>query len=92
MQVLAFNSRLVDFPTIRTKIKRRFKEAVRLIITRGLTAGESRRGPKLVFCEDAGVDNSKWITTGALLFHVPTFLTFLEGFVEDVLHAVCGTA
>jgi hypothetical protein len=90
MQVLAFNWRVIHCPAVRTKIKRRLKEAVRLLITRSVAAEESRRGPKLVvFCvEDTGVDNSKWITPGELLFHAPTFypsFSFLGGFVEWVL-------
>jgi hypothetical protein len=43
MQALAFNSRVVHCPTVPTKIKRRLKEAVRPIITRGVAAEESRR-------------------------------------------------
>ena len=51
MQVLAFNSRVIhrDCPTVHTKIKHQLKEAVRLVIMRGLAAGESRRRPKLMF-------------------------------------------
>ena len=37
MQVIAFNSRIAVRPTMRTKLKRRLKEAVRLIVTRGAT-------------------------------------------------------
>jgi hypothetical protein len=66
MQVLAFKSRVVLRPTMRVKIKRRLKEAVRLIVTRGAAVEESRTGPKIVFCaEDAGAD--KWIAPGVLL-------------------------
>lgn len=67
MQVLAFNSRVVLRPTVRLKIKRRLKEAVRLIVTRGATVEGSRStGPKIVFrAEDVGAD--KWIAPGVLL-------------------------
>jgi hypothetical protein len=64
MQVVAFNSRVLLRPTVRTKIKRRLKEAVRLIVTRGAAVEESRKGPKIVFrAEDVGAD--KWIVPGA---------------------------
>jgi hypothetical protein len=64
MQVVAFHSRVVAGPTLRTKIRRRLKEAVRLIITRGAAVEASRRGPKVVFrAEDVGAD--KWIVPGA---------------------------
>ena len=57
MQVIVFNSRVVLRPTIRTKIKRRLKEGVRLIVTRGAAAEESRRWPKIVFhAEAVGAD------------------------------------
>jgi hypothetical protein len=50
--------------TVRAKIKRRLKDAVRVIVTRGTAAEESRRGPKIAFCvEDVGAD--KWIVSGA---------------------------
>ena len=65
VQVIAFNSRVVLRPMVRTNIKRRFKEAVRLIVTRGATAGESRRGPKIVFrAVDIGAD--KWVQSSDL--------------------------
>jgi hypothetical protein len=70
MQMLAVNSRLVRRPAVRVKIKRRLKEAVRLIVTRGAAVERSRKDPKVVFCaEDVGAD--KWIAPGALLllFH-----------------------
>jgi hypothetical protein len=64
MQVVAFNSRVLLRPTVRTKIKRRLKEAVRLIITRGAAVEESRRGLKIVFRAE-GVGADKWIVPGA---------------------------
>jgi hypothetical protein len=65
MQVIAFNSRVVIRSVIRTKIKRRLKEAVRLIVTRGAAVEESRGAtPRLVFRpEDVGAE--KWIAPGA---------------------------
>ena len=66
MQVLAFKSRVVLRPSVRVKIKRRIKEAVKLIVTRGAAVEESRKGPKVVFrAEDIGAD--KWIVPGVLL-------------------------
>lgn len=53
-----------------------------------MAAEEPRRGPKLVYCvDDADVDNLKWVTPGALLFHAPIIilLLVLGGFVEWVL-------
>ena len=50
MQVLAFNLRVL-FPTVRIEIRRQLKEATKLIIARGMATEESRRGPKLVFCD-----------------------------------------
>jgi hypothetical protein len=69
MQVLAINSRVVLRPTVRMKIKRRLREAVKLIVTRGAAVEESRKGLKVVFrTEDVGAD--KWIAPGVLfLFH-----------------------
>ena len=66
MQVLSTNSRVVVRSTVRVKIKRRLKEAVKLIVTRGAAVEESRKGSKLVFRgEDIGAD--KWIVPGVLL-------------------------
>lgn len=80
MQVLAINSRLVLGSTVRMKIKRRLKEAVRLIVTRGAAVETSRKGPEVVFrAEDVGAD--KWIAPGALLllFHAtPNVLSFFR--------------
>jgi len=65
MQVVAFNTRVVLRQAVRTKIKRRLKEAIKLIVTRGTAVEESPGGPKLVFrAEDVGAD--KWIAPGAL--------------------------
>jgi len=65
MQVVAFNSRIALRPTLRTKIKRRIKDAVRLIVTRGAAVEESRGATSgVVFCpEDVGAE--KWIVPGA---------------------------
>jgi hypothetical protein len=70
MQVVAFNSRVVLRPTVRTKIKRRIKEAVRLIVTRGAAVEESRGSkPRVVFRpEDVGAE--KWIVPGTPLLHL----------------------
>ncbi len=72
MQFIAFHSRVVLRPTVRTKIKRRLREAVRLIVTRGAAVEESRDGvPKLVFrAEDVGAD--KWIVPGACVLSIVT--------------------
>ncbi len=71
MQFVSFRSRVVLRPIVRTKIKRRIKEAVRLIVTRGAAVEQSRRGPmKVVFRpEDVGAD--KWIVPGACSNHLP---------------------
>jgi hypothetical protein len=51
---------------VRVKIKRRLREAVKLIVTRGAAVEESHKGSKLVFREeDIGAD--KWIIPGVLL-------------------------
>ena len=72
MQVVALNSRIVLKPVVRTKIKRRLKEAIRLIVTRGAAIEESRRGPKIVFrAGDVGAD--KWIVPGAYVCHVSPY-------------------
>jgi len=66
MQVLLFRSRVVLRSSVRVKIKRRLKEAVKLIVTRGAAVEESRKGLKVVFrAEDVGAD--KWIVPGVLL-------------------------
>ena len=81
MQVILFNSRVVLRPTVRTKIKRRLKEAVRLIVTRGAAVEESRRGPKIVFhAEDIGAD--KWIVPGMYVCTRVT-LHFTGGFAYE---------
>ena len=61
MQVIAFSSRIAVRPTIRTKLKRRLKEAVRLIVTRGAVVEESQGVTARVVSrpEDAGAE--KWI-------------------------------
>jgi hypothetical protein len=65
MQVVSFNARVVLRPAVRAKSKRRVKEAIRLIVTRGAVVEDSRDGPQLVFrAEDVGAD--KWIAPGAL--------------------------
>jgi hypothetical protein len=106
MQVVAFHSRIVLRPFVRTKIKRRLKEAVRLIITRGAAVEESRKGPKIVFrAEDLGAD--KWIVPGKYMCHVPPYKLLNRGFClrvvcrldvhrapydRDVPYALCGAA
>lgn len=66
MQVLASNSRIIVRPTLRVKIKRRLREAIKLIVTRGAAVEKSRKGPKVVFRpEDVGAD--KWIAPGVFL-------------------------
>ena len=75
MQFLTYNSRVVIRPTMRIKIKRRLREAVNLIVTRGAAVEESRKGPKLVFrAEDVGAE--KWIAPGVLLSHAPPFFCY----------------
>jgi hypothetical protein len=92
IQVLAINSRLVLRPTMRVKFKRRLREAVRLIVTRGAAVEESRGGQKLVFrAEDIGAD--KWIAPGVLLSHTPTFCRYsfsLGGLHECVFFLTMG--
>ena len=75
MQFLTYNSRVVIRPTMRIKIKRRLREAVNLIVTRGAAVEESRKGPKLVFrAEDVGAE--KWIAPGVLLSHAPPIFCY----------------
>jgi hypothetical protein len=65
MQVVSFNVRVVLRPAVRATIKRRLKEAIRLIVTRGAVVEDLRDGPQFVFhAED--VDADKWIAPGAL--------------------------
>jgi hypothetical protein len=72
MQFLTFNSRVVLRPTVRVKIKRRLREAVNLIVTRGAGVEKSRKGLKLVFrAEDVGAE--KWIAPGVLSSDAPPF-------------------
>jgi hypothetical protein len=66
MQVLAFNSRGMLRPTVRLKIKRRLREVVDLIVTRGAAVDESRKGPKVVF-RAGNVGANKWIAPGMSL-------------------------
>ncbi|KAI0255057.1 hypothetical protein BJV78DRAFT_1359042 [Lactifluus subvellereus] len=83
MQVVAFNSRVVLRPTVRTKIKRRLKEAVRLIVTRGAAVEESRRGPKIAFrAKDVGAD--KWIVPDWTYIALPTTEIFCMPFTEQI--------
>ena len=69
IQFFAFKTRIVIHNHLRVKIKRRLKEAISLIVTRGAAVERSSGGPKLVFrAEDVGAD--KWIAPGAcVLFH-----------------------
>jgi hypothetical protein len=65
MQVVSLNALIVLRSAVRAKIKRRLKEAIRLIVTRGAAFENSRDGSKLVFrAEDVGAD--KWIVPDAL--------------------------
>ena len=100
MQVVAFHSRVVLRSIVRYKIKRRLREAVKLIVTRGAAVEESRKGLKIVFrAEDVGAD--RWIVPGAcvslpragrLLIHMsdwtymalPTTKLFRMPFVEQL--------
>jgi hypothetical protein len=69
LQIYSTVPRIMLRPTVRVKIKRTLKEAVRLIVTRGAAVEKSRKGPKLVFrAEDVGAD--KWIAPG--VFCCPT--------------------
>lgn len=76
MQVIAFNSRVVIRPTMRTKIKRRLKEAVRLIVTRGAAVEESRGATLRVVFRPEDVGAEKWIVPGA------SSMRFLRGEVS----------
>jgi hypothetical protein len=59
-----FNSCVVLGPIVRTKIKRKIMEGVRLIVTCGAVVEESRRGPKIMSgAKDVGAD--KWMVPGA---------------------------
>jgi hypothetical protein len=87
MQFLAYGSRLILRPTVRVKIKRRLREAVSLIVTRGAAVDKSRKGSKIVFrAEDVGAE--KWIVPGVLLFRSSKILSrffSLGGAVRGVL-------
>ncbi|KAF8496865.1 hypothetical protein F5888DRAFT_1703209 [Russula emetica] len=83
MQVLMLNSRVVLRSTVRMKIKRRLKEAVKLIVTRGAAVEESRKGLKVVFrAEDVGAD--KWIAPDWTYVASPTSDLFRMSFAELV--------
>ncbi|KAF8477721.1 hypothetical protein DFH94DRAFT_755326 [Russula ochroleuca] len=71
MQFLAYGSRLILRPTVRVKIKRRLREAVSLIVTRGAAVDKSRKGSKIVFrAEDVGAE--KWIVPDWTYVALPT--------------------
>ncbi|KAF8273833.1 hypothetical protein EI94DRAFT_1078359 [Lactarius quietus] len=84
MQVVAFNSRVALRPTVRTKIKRRMKEAVKLIVTRGAAVEESRGAtPRIVFRpEDVGAE--KWIAPDWTYIALPTTEMFRMPFAEQL--------
>ncbi|KAI9450084.1 hypothetical protein BJY52DRAFT_1126179, partial [Lactarius psammicola] len=84
MQVVAFNSRVIVRPTLRTKIKRRIREAVRLIVTRGAAVEESRGAtPRIVFrSEDVGAE--KWIVPDWTYIALPTTEMFRMPFTEQL--------
>ncbi|KAF8266580.1 hypothetical protein EI94DRAFT_1584930 [Lactarius quietus] len=84
MQVVAFNSRVVIRPTVRTKIKRRIKEVVRLIVTRGAAVEESLGAPPKVVLrpEDAGAE--KWVVPDWTYIALPTTEMFRMPFVEQL--------
>ncbi|KAI0251511.1 hypothetical protein BJV78DRAFT_1352945 [Lactifluus subvellereus] len=85
MQVIAFNSRVVLSPTVRTKIKRRLKEVVRLtrIVTRGAAVHESRRESRIAFrAEDVGAD--KWIVPDWTYIALPMTEMFRMPFTEQI--------
>jgi hypothetical protein len=66
MQVVAIRSRIILHQALRGTIKRRLREAVKLIVTRGAAVEESPKGPKVVFrAGDVGAE--KWIAPGMLL-------------------------
>ena len=76
IQFLTYNSRVALRPTVCIKIKRRLRETVNLIVTRGAAVEESRKGSKLVFrAEDVGAE--KWIAPGMLLSHAPPIFLLL---------------
>lgn len=84
LQVIAFNSRVPLRPTLRTKIKRRIKEAVRLIVTRGAAVEESRGAtPRVVYRpEDVGAE--KWIVPDWTYIALPTTEMFRMPFAEQL--------
>jgi len=83
MPVVAFRSRVVLRPHVRTKIRRRLKEAVKLIVTRGAAVEASHRGPKIVFrAEDVGAD--KWIVPDWTYMALPTTEMFRMPFAEQL--------
>ncbi|KAH9038680.1 hypothetical protein EDB83DRAFT_2412569 [Lactarius deliciosus] len=84
MQVIAFDSRVVLRPTLRTKLKRRIKEAVRLIVTRGAAVEEScGAAPRVVFRpEDVGTE--KWIVPDWTYVALPTTEMFCMPFTEQL--------
>lgn len=85
-QFFFFRSRAVLQTHLRYKIKRRLKEAVGLIVTRGAAVERGSSGrPKLVFrAEDVGAD--KWIAPGACLLFRSTHRCFF--FL--LTHLLCG--
>jgi hypothetical protein len=65
MQFVSFKSHIVLKPVVRTKIKRRLREVVKLIVTRGAAVEESRTGQKVVVFRGEDVGADKWIVPGA---------------------------
>ncbi|KAH9052371.1 hypothetical protein EDB87DRAFT_1692265 [Lactarius vividus] len=84
MQFIAFNSRAALAPTLRTKLKRRIKEAVRLIVTRGAAVEESSSATQRIVFRPEDVGAEKWIVPDWTYIALPTTEMFRMSFTEQL--------
>ncbi|KAH9956828.1 hypothetical protein BGW80DRAFT_1386103 [Lactifluus volemus] len=82
MQFVSFKSHVVLKPVVRTKIKRRLREVVKLIVTRGAAVEESRTGQKVVVLREEDVGADKWIVPDWTYIARPTTELFRMPFAE----------
>ncbi|KAI0265351.1 hypothetical protein BC834DRAFT_182152 [Gloeopeniophorella convolvens] len=83
LQIVAFKSRLVLAQHLRYKIKRRLREAIRLIVSRGASVAKSPAGWKVVFREE-DIGAEKWIMPNWTYLAVPSSELYKLPFAEYV--------
>ncbi|KAI0265332.1 hypothetical protein BC834DRAFT_825161, partial [Gloeopeniophorella convolvens] len=83
LQIVAFKSHLVLAQHLRYKIKRRLREAIRLIVSRGASVAKSPAGWKVVFREE-DIGAEKWIVPDWTYLAVPTSELYTLPFAEYV--------